>query len=214
MVVQNELDISQTVNDRILYLSGDIDNANVAEVCKQILSIIDYDRKCADKYRNYTIQPIQLYVQSFGGSINDMWALIDIIESSGTPIITYCSGYCMSAAALIFLAGHIRCMHKHSTMMFHQMTVGNVAKFKDFELDQARFEIMHKDMLKYIKKHTKLPKKFYKAFDERKEDVYLDAKKCLKYGICDEVVENASWREELLGKMYSSENTGTEDVNE
>lgn len=192
-------------NDRILYLSGDIDNCSVGETCKQLLSIIDIDRKGTEKYRHYDLKPIQLYVQSFGGSVNDMWALIDIIESSPTPIITYCSGYCMSAAALIFLAGHLRCMYKHSSIMFHQMTVGMVSKINDVHVTQEQMDEMHKDMVKYIKKHTKLKKKFFKKFNDQKEDVYLSPKKCLKYGICDEIIEEADWRERLLANIAEAE---------
>lgn len=198
------MDNEQVMNqlaDRIIYLSGDIDNNSIAKVSEQILKIIEIDNSGMRTYCNYKLIPIQLHIQSFGGNVDDMWALIDIIESSTTPIITICSGYCMSAAALIFMAGHARYMYKHSSLMLHQMSVGNGGKINDFTLDEKRFAKMHKDMMKYIKKHSKLGKKFFKRFDKAKEDVYLSAKKCLKYGICDEITDPSNLREEVLHAM-------------
>ena len=190
--------------NRIIYLSSDIEVGNVSNVCKQILDVIAFDNAMLNKFRQYSIEPIQLHIQSFGGSIQDMWSIIDLIESSSTPIITFCSGYCMSAAALIFLAGHYRYMYKHSTIMFHQMFVGNGGKIRDFQLDQQNFDDMHKDMMKYIKKHTKLGKKFFNKFDKKKEDVHLSAKECLKSGVCDRIIKKSDNRDVMLELMQES----------
>jgi ATP-dependent Clp protease protease subunit len=196
---------TQDAPTRILYLNGDISDNNVSEICKQILNVVAYDNQMVNKYRMYSMEPIQLYIQSFGGSVQDMWSLIDIIESSTTPIITICSGYCMSAAALIFIAGHYRYMYKHSTIMFHQMSVGNYGKISDFKLDQSHFDSMHKDMIKYIKKHTNLKKRFFDKFDKKKEDIYLTAKQCKKYGICDAINKKSDNRDVLL-ELFKQQN--------
>jgi ATP-dependent Clp protease protease subunit len=191
---------------RTIYLGADIDNGSVAETCSNLLKVIKYDIDGMNKYRNWEITPIDLYIQSFGGSVDDMWALIDIIESSQTPIFTYCSGYCMSSAALIFLAGHYRYMSKHSHIMFHQMSVGSYDKITDRKLTNKYLDEEHKEMMKYIKKHTKLGKKFFKRFDKNKEDIYLTSKECLKYGICDEIIKKSNLRKEVLSQIEASKN--------
>lgn len=187
--------------DRDVYLCGDVESSNVAEVCKQILQIQKFDIDAFNKYKQYEILPINLYIQSFGGSIADMWALIDIIESSETPIFTYCTGYCMSAAALIFLAGHFRYMYKHSSLMLHQISVGSFDKINDMEIRQDFFEDQHHQTIKFIKKHTKLGKKFFKRFNNAKEDVYLTAKECLKFGVCDKIIEKSTIRKEIEAQL-------------
>ena len=191
---------STATEDRILYLSGDVEENNISEVCKQILQINDFDRQCLDKYKRYEIKPIQLHIQSFGGVIVDMWSLVDIIESSITPIATYCSGYCMSAAAVIFMSGHIRYMYKHSQLMLHQLSAGSFGKLNDIKTDAVRFDVMNKRIIKYIKKNTTLPKKVIKAINMG-EDVYLSAKQCKKYGICDTVLKKGNWRSDLLEQL-------------
>lgn len=74
-----------------------------------------YAYKSANEYEFNKRDPIKLYINSCGGTIYDMWALIDAIQNSKTPIHTYCMGYAMSAAFDIFLAGHKRYCYKHST---------------------------------------------------------------------------------------------------
>lgn len=190
-------------DDRVIYLGNEVNNESISDVCKKILDINHIDQLGSDKFRNYPLRPIQLHVQSFGGSIHDMWALIDVIESSSTPIITYCTGYCMSAAALIFLAGHARFMYKHSCMMFHQIWTMNMGKINDVVLEQKQSEKMHKEIIKYIKKKTKLGDNFYKKFDKNKEDIYFTAKECLKKGICDKIIENTNYRDILLEQLVT-----------
>lgn len=201
--MDNIMEITQQ-EDRILYLSKDIDSDSISDICKKILDINHTDRVGLDKYRNYAMRPIELHVQSFGGSIYDMWSLIDVIESSNTPIITFCNGYCMSAAALIFLAGHYRVMYKHSAIMFHQLSSMTFGKMNDLIIEQTQTKNLHKDMIKYIKKKTNLKKKFYKKYDKNKENIYMDSKKCLKFGVCDEVAEKSDWRNTLLEQMKQS----------
>ena len=195
----------QQDDDRIIYLSSDISDSNTSDICKQILAYNETDRKGVAKFRQYPIKPIHLYVQSFGGSVYDMWALIDIIESSNTPIITYCTGYCMSAAADIFLAGHYRYMYKHAIIMMHQMHTYSGGKIVDVKLEQKQYDLLHTRSIKYLKKRTKLPKSFYKRYDDGKEDIYLKAKDCLKWGICDKIVQRTDLRPELIEQMNAIE---------
>lgn len=192
-------------NERLIYLSGMVKDDTVSQICERIANINMFDIANCQKFIKYEIQPIHLYIQSFGGSVNDMWALIDTIESSVTPIITYCSGYCMSAAALIFLAGHYRIMYKHSDFMLHQIFSIIGGKINDIvlEVDHTKYE--HKRIMKYIKKHTKLPKKLLKTIDLDKEDLYLTAKDCIKYGICDEVIKKSGNRKDFLSAMKEQE---------
>ena len=199
-------------DERILYLSEDVGNESISNICQQILRINDIDRKGVEKFCHYAINPIQLHIQSFGGSVYDMWALIDIIEASNTPIITYCSGYCMSAAALIFLAGHVRCMYKHAVLMFHQMYVYNCGKYKDVELEQKQLEKLHKRMLKYLKSKADFPDEFFEKIDDGKQDVYLTAKKCKKIGACDSIVEGSDLRSTLLEQLANAENCDCEEL--
>lgn len=120
---------------RLFYLSDDIDNDTIGKMCFHILSILKQDDKEESEKKDFKREPIQLYVNSYGGSVHNMWALIDIIQQSKTPIYTYCTGYAMSAAFNIFLAGHKRYATKHATFMCHQIHCIRSGKYQDMVED-------------------------------------------------------------------------------
>ena len=123
--------IYANTDERILFLSDDIDNESVGSITWNILRLIKSDDEKDKKEKDYRREPIKLYINSYGGSVYDMWGLIDIILNSKTPIYTYCTGYAMSAAFKIFLAGHKRYCYKHSTFMYHQMSCWRSGKYQD-----------------------------------------------------------------------------------
>lgn len=87
---------------RMIYLQDEINNETLSDVISAILLFNKADDMEKAKLRN----PIHLYINTFGGSVADMWSLISVIEVSKTPVYTYCTGYAMSAGFMIFIAGH------------------------------------------------------------------------------------------------------------
>ena len=109
IVTQDSININN--KERIIYLSEDIDNISVGTINAAILNINNEDDKAEfthwseqqylynanNKSSSFKInksvipyirKPIKIYVNSYGGSIYDMWSLIDIIQKSKTPIHT------------------------------------------------------------------------------------------------------------------------------
>jgi ATP-dependent Clp protease protease subunit len=86
-----------------------------------LLQLIKDDDTNENIQKEYKRKPIQIYINSYGGYVNDMWSIIDIILNSKTPIHTYCTGYAQSAAFELFLSGHRRYMTKHAKLMYHQI---------------------------------------------------------------------------------------------
>ena len=128
--------IYANTDERILFLSDDIDNESVGSITWNILRLIKSDDEKDKKEKDYRREPIKLYINSYGGSVYDMWGLIDVILNSKTPIYTYCTGYAMSAAFKIFLAGHKRYCYKHSIFMYHQMSCWRSGKYQDLVEDK------------------------------------------------------------------------------
>jgi len=87
-----------------------------------------------------------------------MWALIDAIETSATPVYTYNLSVCGSAAALIFMAGHRRFMSKRAKVIVHEGSAslaGDAVKVMDAS-DSYRREL--KRMKEYILERTNISK--------------------------------------------------------
>ena len=102
-----------------------------------------------------------------------MWGLIDVIQNSKTPVYTYCTGYAMSAAFKIFLAGHKRYCYKHSTFMYHQMHYYSSGKYQDHVEDRTEKDLMNKEIEEYVIERTKLTKEDIDDIREKKKDFYI-----------------------------------------
>ena len=177
------------LSNRIIYLSGEINEDNVAEVAYNLLRIIDEDDAREKKEIDYKREPIKLYINSFGGDIYNMWSLVDIIENSKTEVHTYCTGCAMSAAFVIFLAGGKRFASKHSTFMHHQISYCKFGTHQDNVEYGEEMEYMNKKLEEDVVNNTKLTKKEVYDIRKNKQDKYFHYEDALKYGIIDEVLE-------------------------
>lgn len=179
------------INKRIFFLSDGIDESSIGKMCFNILSILKEDNEQEQKQKNFERKPIEIYVNSFGGSVYDMWALIDIIENSKTPIYTYCTGYAMSAGFSIFLAGHKRYATKHATFLYHQFSGWRSGKYQDFVEDREEMDYIQNTIEQYVIAKTKFTKKQIEEIRKTKTDVYIHADKAVELGIIDEVIKHA-----------------------
>ena len=175
-------------NKKTFYLSDDVDNESIGKLIWDILYQIREDNEKDKKEKDYKREPIRLYINSYGGSVYDMWGLIDVILNSKTPIYTYCTGYAMSAAFKIFLAGHKRFCYKHSTFMYHQMSCWRSGKYQDLVEDREEMDWLNKKNEEYVIDRTNLTKDDIKEIREKKKDFYIHSDKAVKYGIVDEVL--------------------------
>ena len=175
-------------NKRLIYISDDIDNSSMGQICWSLLYLLQEDEEKEEKEKNFVREPIKIYVNSYGGSVYDMWALIDIMLSSKTPIYTYCTGYAMSAAFNIFLAGHQRYASKRATFMYHQISCWRCGKYQDLVEDRAEMDWLQKSMEDYVIERTNFTQDKLDEIREKKIDVYLHSEEALKRGIINEII--------------------------
>ena len=175
-------------DERLFYLSDDVNNSSIGQLCWSLLFQLQQDDKKEETEKNFTREPIKLYINSYGGSVYDMWALIDIILNSKTPIYTYCTGYAMSAAFNIFLAGHKRFCTLHSTFMYHQIFCMRRGKYQDLVEDREEMDCSQKMIEKYVIERTELTQADIDDIREKKKDFYIHSADALKWGIVDEVI--------------------------
>ena len=132
-------------------------------------------------------EPIKLYIDSGGGSLDDALTIVDSIKLSKTPIITINSGKAYSGAFLIFIAGHKRMAYPHASFLFHEGSVtgagGDAAKFRNF----TEFYDKQLEQLKQIiLSNTNMTEEYYK--EHHKDDIWLTAEDAKELNACDEIL--------------------------
>jgi len=179
------LSLLKNISERRIWLDLAVDES-VLEYVRYILRWNMEDAGTPQQER----KPIWIYIFNYGGGADYMWMLTDVIAISETPVFTVNMGQCCSAAALIFMSGHKRYMLPMSSVLIHEGSSeisGDAVKV----LDQAKsYESMVKRMHRYIIDHTNIPSATLTR--KKNNDWELNAETCLKYGVCDRVIESIS----------------------
>ena len=164
------------INKNDIYFYGPI----TSDSCKKLSDILlSFDKN----YKIFSIifgvktPPINLHIQSEGGSILNSFYIIDLINKLDTPIYTYIDGYVDSAGSLISVVGKKRFMTKNSVIVIHKLSS---SLGKDKYLDDNKFITNIRNI--YLEK-TKI--NINNIFDH---DLWMNSQECLELDIVDEIL--------------------------
>ena len=131
--------------------------------------------------------PIKLHLTTYGGSIHAAFSAIGCIKSSKVPVHTVIDGYVASAGTLISVCGVKRYMHRHSSMLIHELRSGSWGKMSVIEEEVDNLKKMMVKIKEIYTEHTKLKKKDLDAILKKDNDWYAD--ECLTSGLVDEIID-------------------------
>ena len=170
---------SRLLNDRIIMLCDEVNDATASLVVAQLLYLEGQD---PDK-------DISFYINSPGGSVTAGMAIYDTMQYIKCDVSTICIGMAASMGAFLLAAGAKgkRMALPNSEIMIHQPSGGAQGQVTDIEI--------HAERLIRIKKHLNeiLAERTGKTLEETikatERDNFLSAQEALEYGIIDKVIE-------------------------
>ena len=175
---------------RIMLLNVDVEPSSVAPIMMEILRINELDDKEEEEKKDYKREPIKIYIDSYGGCVKDMWALVHCIKTSKTPVYTYCTSNASSSAAFILIAGHKRFAYTYSEVMIHPFSGGSYGQYKDLVENAEVLERRMDKLWNYIVQNTKIPRETLDSLADHRRDWYIFAQEALELGIVDEVIDS------------------------
>jgi len=126
-------------------------------------------------------------VDSYGGYVHGVLAMLGILDSVKNPIITIAVGKAMSAGAVLLSHGDIRCVGPHAVIMVHEIMCGAIGNVQDVKNDVEEQNRLNDYLVGLLATNCGTTKeKLQKTFKDRRE-VYLTAKQAVKFGIADHV---------------------------
>ena len=131
---------------------------------------------------------IRIFIRSDGGDLHAGLSAMDCIKSlrKRVRVRTIADGVCASAATFILMGGSKRYMTKNSYILIHQLNMdGTWGKFEDFKDQMENLERFMDRFRDIYTRETKIPEKRLSKLLKR--DLYMDAKRCLKWEIVDSV---------------------------
>ena len=173
------------VKYRKILLSENITSSSVKDVIKEIMEINeDDDLKEAD-YKDWERKPIKLFINSFGGSVYDGLALVDIIKQSKTPVHTISIGSSMSMGFWIYLAGHKRFVGENATLMFHDISTVVWDKTEGIKQEVKEMERLQAMLSQHITSTSLVKQETLDDYITRKAEWYIPADEAIKLKLAD-----------------------------
>lgn len=184
MVVEKEFNgersydiFSRLLKDRIVFISGEIDDAMANRVIAELLYL--------DSIGN---DDINVYINSPGGSVSAGMAIYDTMNFLSSDVSTTCLGIAASMAAFLLSAGKKgkRYILPNADVMIHQPLGGAQGQATDIKIASDRIISLRKRLNKILARNTGQSLKRIEKDTER--DNYLEAKEALEYGIIDKII--------------------------
>lgn len=174
---------------RNIYINEDIEEEISKEVIRQIIEINAYDEEQRIEDIYYKADPINLYLTTSGGNVEEALAIYDIIKHSKTPVDIYVLGKCYSAGFVILGAGKHRFAYPNARFMTHELSY-NVSynRLTTHEDYTNEFRESQKQVNKLILSDTNIPREKLEYHYEHKKDWFMNAEEALNLGIVDKII--------------------------
>ena len=166
------------LENRIVFLIGEINHASAARVMMQMLYLENLKRG----------QDINFYINSPGGAVDDTLALYDTMRFLSSTVSTFCIGRAYSGAAVLLAAGAKgkRFALPHAKVMIHQPFGGVGGQAEDIRIQAEQIIKAKNELIRILSDHTGQSIEQVKKDSER--DKYFSATEAATYGLVDEVL--------------------------
>lgn len=173
---------SRLLKDRIILLSGPIDDTVANSIVAQLLFLESED---PDK-------DIHLYINSPGGVVTAGMAIYDTMQYIKPDVSTICVGSAASMGSLLLTAGASgkRYALPHSRIMIHQPLGGVQGQASEIEIHAREILRLREELNGVLAHHTGQPIEVIAQDTDR--DNFMSAEDAKRYGLIDEVLTRPS----------------------
>lgn len=169
---------SKLLEERIILLTGTIDDAMASSIMGQLLYL-----EAKDNHSD-----IYLYINSPGGSVSAGFAIYDTMNFVSCDVSTICCGLAASMAAILLSAGKKgkRYALKNCEIMIHQPLASLEGQASDISINAKRIEKQKRKLAEILSQNSN--QSLDKVTHDCDRDYYLDPQEALEYGLIDEII--------------------------
>lgn len=169
---------SRLLNDRIIFLSEEVNDTTASLVVAQLLYLESQD---PDK-------DIQFYINSPGGSVTSGMAIYDTMQYIKADVSTMCIGMAASMGAFLLAAGTKgkRMALPNAEIMIHQPSAGTQGQVTDMAIHIKRFEENKRRINQILAERT--GKSIEEIAKDCERDNFMTAEEAKAYGLVDQVI--------------------------
>ncbi len=176
---------SRLLNDRIIVLSDEVNDATASVVVAQLLFLDSQDSE----------KDIFLYINSPGGSITSGMAIYDTMQYVKADVSTICVGMAASMGAFLLAGGAKgkRIALPHSEILIHQPLIGGerglMGQTTDIKIHSDHLFATREMLNQLLAENT--GRSIEEIIRDTERDHYMTAQEALDYGIVDKIIKSA-----------------------
>jgi ATP-dependent Clp protease protease subunit len=149
-------------------------------------------REFADKLFKASVQdpkkPLIVYIDSYGGLITALLAMIAAIDAVPNQVVTVCMGKASSAGAVLLSHGDIRYVSKLGRVMVHEALGGAIGQIHDAKIDIMELEHQNDSLMGLLADNCSMSKEqLLGRFTNKQRDIHMSAGEALAFGIADKI---------------------------
>jgi ATP-dependent Clp protease protease subunit len=195
---------SRLLRDRIIWVSGPVDQHMSDIVQAQLLFLDSVEKK-----------DITLYINSPGGSVLCGLGIVDLMNYIKSDVATVNIGMCASMGSVLLSSGTKgkRSSLIYSKVMTHQVSHGTQGVVEDTRISQIEAEKYNYILFKLLAKNC--GKTFEEMLESSRRDKWFNSQEALEFGLIDEIIGidknntidkqlegfDAYYEREVLGKI-------------
>ncbi len=168
---------SRLMKDRIIFLTGGVDDRMSSIVTAQLLFLTTTDKS-----------DITLYVDSPGGSVKSGLSIVDVMNYVPCDIATVNTGMAASMGSVLLSSGTKgkRASLIHAKVMTHMVSHGTQGNLQDTRINQLEAEKYNYILFKMLARNC--GKSFEEMLESSRRDRWYNSDEALQFGLIDEVI--------------------------
>lgn len=144
-----------------------------------------------DELNTSALPIIPVFIDSFGGDVYSLLAMLDIISTATKPVATIALGKAMSCGSILLACGHkgLRFVGPHATVMIHDVATVSFGKIEELKSDVGEAERLNIKIFELLNEQCDKPKGYFQKLVAEKKHTnwYLESKEVIKHGLADHV---------------------------
>jgi len=171
---------SRLMKERVVFFTGPVEKHMCNIMIAQLLFLEAENPE----------QPINMYINSEGGSVYDGLGVYDVIQYIKCPVATYVTGMAASMGSFIAQAGTpgMRYLLPRAITMIHQPSSGTRGKVSDMLIDLEESLRIKREMTELYVAHNSRGVTYDRFAELMDRDKWLTAPQAIELGLADQIV--------------------------
>lgn len=177
--IEAALEHGVDIPGRRIFLHGDVDESSIGLAIRGLYLLAGNGQA-----------PIDLFITSYGGEIDEAFALHDVTRTIRVPVHTVALGKCQSAAPLLVACGHPgqRWASENCEFLLHSCyTDGLEGTPAQIEAQVKAIQARSNRIDRLLSGYTNQPYRHWKRLSDRRVDTVFTAEQALEWGLIDNI---------------------------